>query len=214
MTTVFTVDTPAKQAALKAGLEKLIQDDCEGGRKHLAEKIAEGLANKMSKPVLATIEKNIGIREAVYKELIAHLERRGTDKPLSLDEFFSQFVLSFSQATMREDDYSSLFFDMVKTTQIPEDIRRQVQAVAEKEGAGSVARFVKIPAHKLKPEELQLIPVRAKTIETVTHKTFDLFYEAATGKNPYVGKVASPEYTEFTDQANHLLYGDELGKQR
>jgi hypothetical protein len=211
----FVLDQQEKRTRLAELITQVIAEDCEGGRQFIARMMADPDAQKPPHDLMQVMEKNIEIREAVYREIRSQIERTDlAGEPLTLEKFYHRFVMAFTSATMNEDAYSMLFLNQVQIHELPEDMRRQIEADKALHAAqGEQMALIAVPqGTRLTPDEMRKMQMRMMTIEQVAVRAFDAFFTASTGVqeiNDY-----APEYRDFLAQVSRHLHGERQGRQR
>lgn len=203
MPAAFTIRNHFQKQQLINGLRRQVHVDCVKGRRFLDENAASGEARELGPVMVATLRKNIDIREAVYNDMIRKLEAR-SDDPIAMDDYFNQIMLSFANPNLPEDpvkrEYSKLVLDMVPGDKLPKAL---IDAVGPLPEGQSVRGFVPLSRGEATAENIRLIEMRAVTIERIMHVLFDEFFKAGTGQREI--PPHSPEYRRFADQMEKML---------
>lgn len=195
------VDDVNKHQRLLKLLEQQIVDDCVRGREYIAQKKISGEAAEIPASVLATIEENTDIREAVRKELIERL-RPLADAPMGVSEFYRHFALALSKATRDKEKYHSLFFGLIKTADMSPGLREDLAALSTPTKAPTA--IVVDPSTTR--EELALMQYRAKTLNLLINAVFEAFFLAASQQEEV--DFGAPGFREYAAAVNQIVYGD------
>ena len=197
----YTIIDDAQKQKLLEGLKTAIQRDCVEGRKFLQQEEASGRTADMPPALFATIKKNIDVREAVFSQLMKDIEQR--KPPITLEEYFTQLMLSFAGAPIPEDptkrEYTRLILDLIEPKQMPEVMKKVGPLPPEK----TVRGFLKATPDDLNPENLKLMEMRAMTIDRILHVAFDQFYLAQSSALDIDQK--NPDYRSFAVAVEKLL---------